>query len=49
MELLGAEHSVRPEGSEKTMPNRYRFLTLNVNNYRDKHWKKIYGKCCEMV
>ena len=29
--------SVRPEGSEK---NRYKFLTLNVNNYKDKHWKK---------
>ena len=29
--------SVRPEGSEKTTPNMYKFLTLNVNNYKDKH------------
>ena len=30
-------HSVRPEGSEKTTPNRYKFSTLNVSNYKDKH------------
>ena len=30
-------HSVRPEGSEKTTPNMYKFLTLNVNNYKEKH------------
>ena len=29
--------SVRPEGSEKTMPNQKKILTLNVNNYKDKH------------
>ena len=29
--------SVRPEGSEKTMPNSYKILTLNLNNYKDKH------------
>ena len=35
--MYSTPYSVRPEGSEKTTPNRYKFLTLNVNNYKDKH------------
>ena len=36
-EALACVHSVRPEGSKKTTPNRYKILTLNVDNYKDKH------------
>ena len=42
--------SVRPEGTEKTTPNMYKFLTLNVNKYlQGQMLEKISGKGCEKV